>query len=271
MTPALMADVTSAMTSAMTSAGATQWISPSLYSQLLGGCAGIELLATVLLVWRGALVAAARMLALQGIGLAGLVTVIGLDEQAPELLAVAALVLLLKGWLLPRLLARSGTRADRSSEDGRPAEGAASEGSASEGAAAGAAPDQDRSARPDPTPSLLAVAALATLAYLVSRPVVALVPGPAGRAVPVGVVLVLCGFLVLVTRRRAHTQLVGFLMLDNGIATVAFLTAGGVPLVVELGVSLDVLLVVLVLQVLSGRMRLAFGSSDLDDLKELRD
>ena len=44
------------------------------------------------------------------------------------------------------------------------------------------------------------------------------------------------------------SQLIGFLVLDNGIATVAFLTAGGVPLVVELGVSLDVLLVVLILR-----------------------
>ena len=60
-------------------------------------------------------------------------------------------------------------------------------------------------------------------------------------------------------------------MLDNGIATVAFLTAGGVPLVVELGVSLDVLLVVLILQVLTARMQAAFGGTDLDDLTELRD
>jgi hydrogenase-4 component E len=83
--------------------------------------------------------------------------------------------------------------------------------------------------------------------------------------------LVLSGFLVLVTRHRAPAQLVGFLMLDNGIATIAFLTAGGVPLVVELGASLDILLVVLVLQVLGGRMQHAFGGSDLDDLRELRD
>ena len=73
------------------------------------------------------------------------------------------------------------------------------------------------------------------------------------------------------SRRHAISQLVGFLMLDNGIAAVAFLIAGGVPLVVELGASLDVLLVVLVLQVLSGRIRAEFGTLDLDDLSELKD
>ena len=79
------------------------------------------------------------------------------------------------------------------------------------------------------------------------------------------------GFLVLATRRHAFSQLIGFLVLDNGIATVAFLTAAGIPLVVELGASLDLLLVVLILQVLTARIRTEFGDADLDDLTELRD
>jgi hydrogenase-4 component E len=81
----------------------------------------------------------------------------------------------------------------------------------------------------------------------------------------------LTGFLVMLTRRSALSQLIGFVMLDNGIATVAFLTSGGVPLVVELGVTLDVLLVVLILRVLTGRMQLTHGGTDLDDLRELCD
>ena len=83
--------------------------------------------------------------------------------------------------------------------------------------------------------------------------------------------VVLIGFFVLVTRRPALSQLVGFLLMDNGITAVGFLTTAGVGLVVELGVSLDVLLVVLVLQVLTARMRAAFGATDLDELRELHD
>jgi len=123
----------------------------------------------------------------------------------------------------------------------------------------------------NPTSALMVVALLTTLAYVVSQPVVAVNPGPASRAVPIGVALALIGFLVLLTRRRALSQLIGFVVLDNGIAAVAFLTAGGVPLVVELGASLDVLLIVLILRVLTSRMQLAFGDTDLDDLTELRD
>jgi hydrogenase-4 component E len=119
--------------------------------------------------------------------------------------------------------------------------------------------------------SLLASALLTLLAYAVSRPLVALAPSPATHALPVGFAVVFLGFFVLVTRRRALSQVAGFLLLDNGIAATAFLATAGVPLIVELGVSLDLLLVVLVLQVLAARMRLAFGHTELDGLRELRD
>jgi hydrogenase-4 component E len=238
----------------------------NLEAQLIAALAGLELLAAVVLVWRGPLVSPAGPLSVQGAALAGLVALAGLSEGAPELLAVAALVLVLKAVLLPRLVARHATR--------RPGPGGWKDPVSGRGTAAAGStprPGRTRPARPDPTPGLLAVAALVVMAYLVSRPITAIVPGAAGRALPVGLALVLIGFLVLVGGGRARTQLVGFLVLDNGIATVAFLGTGGVPLVVELGVSLDVLLVVLVLQVLGGRMLLAFGGSDLDLLRELRD
>jgi hydrogenase-4 component E len=121
------------------------------------------------------------------------------------------------------------------------------------------------------TASLLAGAALTLLAYATTRDIVALDTGPEIRAVPIGVAVALIGFFVLVSRRKAVTQIVGFLLLDNGVALIAFLTTAGVPLVVELGVALDVLLAVLVLQVLTARMRTKFGTLDLDQLTELRD
>src|SRR6266516_1180133 len=96
---------------------------------------------------------------------------------------------------------------------------------------------------------------LVLLAYAVTQPVVRLSPSPATHAVPVAVTVLLLGFFVLVTRHRALSQLAGFLLMDNSITAAAFLTTTGIPLVVELGVSFDVLLAVLVLQVLTTRMR----------------
>jgi hydrogenase-4 component E len=214
------------------------------FAQLLGSAAGVLLLSAVLMVWRSSLRAEVRLLAVQGLALGLLVATIGVHGREPALLAVAVLVLAVKAVALPLVLARRAAGAD------------------------GAGRDAPRIA---PTTGLVAVSLLVTLAYLVSRPLVALGAGPAGRAVPVGLAMVLIGFLLLVTRRHALSQLIAFLVLDNGIAAVAFLTAGGVPLVVELGASLDVLLVVLILQVLSGRIRVAGAGSDLDDLTELHD
>jgi hydrogenase-4 component E len=60
-------------------------------------------------------------------------------------------------------------------------------------------------------------------------------------------------------------------MLDNGIAASAFLLTAGVPLIVELGASLDVLFAIVVIGILTGRMRRIFGGTDLDQLRELRE
>lgn len=206
-------------------------------------CGGI-LLTAVLVLWRRELAAIVRLLALQGVLIAGLAALLGAAEGSAELYLAAVGVLALKAVVLPlvlrRVLADSG---------------------------------EARETEPlvNVTTSLLAAALLTLLAYVVSQPLVALAPSAATRALPVGVAVVLLGFFVLVTRRRALSQVVGFLLLDNGITTTAFLATSGVPLVVELGVSLDVLLVVLVLQIVAARMRLTFGGTDLDELSELRD
>jgi len=65
-----------------------------------------------------------------------------------------------------------------------------------------------------------------------------------------GLALILVSLFIVVSRRQVIAQIVGFLMLENGVALLALLGAYGVPLVVELGVFLDVLLGVLVMQAL---------------------
>ena len=119
--------------------------------------------------------------------------------------------------------------------------------------------------------SLLAAAALIVVAYLASGKITALAPGGAARLAPLGVATVLIGFLVLVTRRKAVSAITGLLLVDNGVALVTFLLTAGVPLLVELGASLDVLLVVVVLRVLATTMRARLGPFDLDQLRELHD
>jgi hydrogenase-4 component E len=217
-------------------------ISYPLYLDL---AAGLFLLTAVGVLWRQQLASMIRLFGLQGAALAAIVAILGIDQHSLELLLVAAGLGVLRAGVLPALAGR----------------------------ALGNSPAEARETRPvvNVSTSLLAAAALTLLAYAVSRPLVALAPSPATTILPAAVAVVLIGFFTLVTRRRALSQVVGFLLLDNGITATAFLAASGVPLIVELGVSFDLLLVVLVLQVLTTRLRTAFGSSDLDELRELHD
>lgn len=214
------------------------------YAQWIGLSTGGALLTGILIVWRRSLPSTIVLVALQGAAVAALVTTLGLRTGDAELLALAPVVLLLRGVVLPLALRRALSHSVGLREETQVISTAA---------------------------ALLAVSLLAMLSYLVSRPLGALGDGPEITAVPVGILLVMIGLVLLTTRSHAVSQATGFLVLDNGIACVAFLTAGGVPLVVELGVSLDVLLVVVILQMLTGHIRTQFGATDLDDLTELRD
>jgi hydrogenase-4 component E len=215
------------------------------YPQSLDLAAGVFLLAAIGVLWRHQLAAMIRLFALQGAALAAIIAILGIHQRSLELILVAAGLGVLRAGVLPYLAGR----------------------------ALGTSPAEARETRPvvNVATSLLAAAALTLLAYAVTRPLVRLAPSPATTILPAAVAVVLIGFFTLVTRRRALSQVVGFLLLDNGITATAFLAAAGVPLIVELGVSFDLLLVVLVLQVLTTRLRAAFGSSDLDELRELHD
>ncbi|GAA0896730.1 hydrogenase HycP [Pseudonocardia zijingensis] len=213
--------------------------------EMLNIAAGALLLTAVLVLWRREITMIVRIFALQGVALAALVAVLAWDEGSAELAVVAAGLLVLRGVVLPWLLRRALTGAAPGQRESRPALNVAA--------------------------SLLAAAALTLLALAVSAPLVALSPAPATRAIPIAIAVVLIGFLVLVTRRHAVSQLVGFLLMDNGITAAGFLSSAGIGLLVEVGVALDLLLVVLVLQVLTGRMRETFGDTDLDELRELHD
>lgn len=216
----------------------------TLFVQLLDLAVGLVLLCGFVVLWRRGLIAIVRALRIQGFALAAVALVLGLHEHDAEPVVVAGLVLALKGVVLPGVL----LRIVRSSDESREVEPLV-----------------------NVPASLLAGAVLTLLAYATSRDIVDLDPTPETKAIPIGIAVVLIGFFVLVTRRKAVTQIVGFLLLDNGIALVAFLATSGVPLVVELGAALDILSGVFILQVLTSRMRAKFGAMDLDLLSELHD
>ena len=214
------------------------------YTGPLGLAAGVVLACAVATLWRRDLRAVVSVLALQGIALGAAAALLAAHSRDAGLGVTAALVLAAKGIVIPVLLRRI-VRRDPGSRETAPLVNVPA--------------------------SLLAAAVLIVVAYLASGKITALAPGTAALLAPLGVATVLIGFLVLATRRKAVSAITGLLLADNGVALVAFLLTAGVPLLVEFGASLDVLLVVVVLRVLATTMRTRLGPFDLDQLRELHD
>ena len=80
----------------------------------------------------------------------------------------------------------------------------------------------------------------------------------------------LIGFFMMVNRRKAVTQVLALLTLENGVFLAAICLTYGMPLIVELGVFFDVLVAVLVLGILVFRIRESFESMDVSKLRRLR-
>jgi hydrogenase-4 component E len=94
-------------------------------------------------------------------------------------------------------------------------------------------------------------------------------PAITGDALPVGIALTLTGVLVMATRKTALTQMVGLFASENGIFFTAMAVTQGMPLIIEIGVILDVILAALVMTILVLRVR-STVDADIADLDRLR-
>ena len=219
-------------------------MSDVVFSSLVDLVAGVALVAATVVLWRRQLAGIVHGLAVLGGAVAAVPLLVGIYDQQLEPIVVGVVVGTLKAVVIPLVLLRM---------------------------LRGHGEDRETDPLVNVPASLLVGAVLTAFSYLVCAPIVALDGAAPVRAVPLGVAVVLIGFFVLTTRRRAVANVVGFLLVENGITLVAFLATGGVPPIVELGASLDVLFAVLVLQVLTARMRTKFGDTDLNRLTELHD
>lgn len=99
-----------------------------------------------------------------------------------------------------------------------------------------------------------------------------LAPEHAGSLlVPAALATLVAGFLVLTTRRKAISQVVGYLMLENGIFIFGILLLEAMPFMVEVGVLLDLFAGIFVMGILINHIRQEFSSLDTERLSDLRE
>lgn len=121
-----------------------------------------------------------------------------------------------------------------------------------------------------PTSVTLVIAAgIVVLAFHLNASLGAVRQAITGNALPVGVTLTLVGVLVMASRRKALVQMVGLFASENGIFFTAMAISQGMPLIIEIGVILDVVLGALVMGILVLRVRTSVDT-DIADLESLR-
>jgi hydrogenase-4 component E len=121
-------------------------------------------------------------------------------------------------------------------------------------------------------PSTMLIGLLVVIfAFGLAQPIAALASTATRSTIGIAIAVILLSFLTMITRRKAMSQVVGFLSMENGLFFGAMSTTYGMPMVVELGVALDVLVAMLVLGVFFFQIREQFDSLDLHHLETLRE
>ena len=121
-----------------------------------------------------------------------------------------------------------------------------------------------------PTTMLVGII-LVMVAFNVALPISELSHTITRGTLGIALAVVMLAFLMMITRQKAITQVVGFLSMENGLFLAATSATYGMPMVVELGIALDVLVGVIILGVFFFQIRDQFDSLDIRHMERLKD
>jgi len=121
-----------------------------------------------------------------------------------------------------------------------------------------------------PTTMLIGILVV-IFAFNLATPIAQLSTSLARGTLGIALACVLLSFLMMITRAKAVPQVIGFLAMENGLFFAATSATYGMPMVVELGIALDVLIGVLILGVFMFQIREQFDSLDIRHLEKLKD
>ncbi|AOI99723.1 MULTISPECIES: hypothetical protein [Burkholderia] len=121
-----------------------------------------------------------------------------------------------------------------------------------------------------PTTLLIGIV-LVIIAFNVAAPISQLATSVARGTLGIALACVLLSFMAMITRAKAIPQVIGFLSMENGLFFAAAAATNGMPMIVELGIGLDVLIGILILGIFMFQIREQFDSLDIHHLEKLKD
>jgi hydrogenase-4 component E len=184
-----------------------------------------------------------RAIAVQGV-LLGILALAAHGEVSNRVLAIAVASILLKGWLIPVILFRA-LRQVAIKREVEPSLGL--------------------------LPSLLLGALATVLAVAAASRLPLAETRLAPLLVPASLATVAAGFILITTRRKAISQVLGFLVLENGIFVFGLLLVEAMPFLVEAGVLLDLFVGIFVLSIIIHHINREFASLDTRRLSLLKE
>jgi hydrogenase-4 component E len=112
---------------------------------------------------------------------------------------------------------------------------------------------------------------LVILSYHVTEPIREMSVLMTRSTLAVALATVMLGMLVMIVRKKAITQIIGFLAMENGLFFAATSATYGMPMVVELGVALDILIAAFIFGIFFFQIRTTFDSLDLSEMEKLKE
>jgi hydrogenase-4 component E len=215
-----------------------------LYAQLINLFAAILLLLAFAMLAQRRVLSLIDLFAMQGLALAISTSIVAYGTHQPHLYWSAGLTLVLKVILLPWLLHRLIRQLDVKW-------------------------DVERLINIPMT--MLVGIVLVVFAFNLALPISQLSHTVTRSTLGIAMASVMLAFLMMITRRKAIPQVVGFLAMENGLFFAATSATYGMPMVVELGIALDVLVGMVILGVFFFQIREQFDSLDLKHLEKLKE
>ncbi len=121
-----------------------------------------------------------------------------------------------------------------------------------------------------PTTMLVGLA-LVIFAFGLAQPISQMATTITRNTIGIALAVIFLAFLMMITRRKAITQVIGFLAMENGLFFAATSATYGMPMVIELGIALDLLVGFFILGIFFFQIREQFDSLDLSHLESLRE
>ena len=213
-------------------------------AQLINMCAALLLLIAFSMLSQRRILSLINLFALQGLVLSVSTAVVAFSSNQTHLYYSASLTLVLKvlllPWILHRLIHKLNIKWDVETMFNIPT-------------------------------IMLIGLALVVFAFNLAAPISQMAGTITKSTLGIAMASVLLSFLMMITRSKAVPQVVGFLAMENGLFFAATSATYGMPMVVELGIALDVLVGMFILGIFFFQIRVAFDSLDLKHMEKLKE